>query len=173
MAATMESDPQVFTTSNAMGRDRVEKENGKYAFFMESATIEFITERYCNLTQVGNLLDSKGYGVATRKGQWGGEGWRGNPVSSLGSKIRAPLSEAILKLQETGVLQQLKDRWWKHKGGGQCTSKPSTPLTELGLRNLGGVFVVLLVGSIFALLLGLCEFLVKTRMSSLDSVSVT
>lgn len=48
-------------------------------------------------------------------------------------------------------------------------SPPSAPLTELTLRNLGGVFVVLLVGSFFAVLLGCCEFLLKTRMSTLDS----
>ena len=51
---------------------------------------------------------------------------------NLGSKLRSPLSEAILKLQETGVLQQLKDRWWKQKGGGQCIAKPAPALIELG-----------------------------------------
>lgn len=54
-------------SNNANGRNMVESSNGKYAFFMESATIEYITERYCNLTQVGGLLDNKGYGVATKK----------------------------------------------------------------------------------------------------------
>lgn len=58
---------EVFVLSNAQGRDMVEKANGKYAYFMESASIEYITERFCNLTQVGGLLDNKGYGVATKK----------------------------------------------------------------------------------------------------------
>lgn len=155
MARFMERHPEVLMSSNAMGRENVEKQNGKYAFFMESATIEYITERYCNLTQVGGLLDSKGYGMATRKG----------------AKIRASLSEVILKLQETGVLQQLKDRWWKQKGGGQCVAAPSTPLTELGLKNLGGVFVVLVVGSFLSLMLCTIEFLIRTRLSTLDSVN--
>lgn len=35
---------------------------------MESASIEYIVERQCNLTQIGGLLDNKGYGIATRKG---------------------------------------------------------------------------------------------------------
>lgn len=153
MANFMEQNADVMVSSNAMGRKKVEKENGKYAFFMESATIEYITERYCNLTQVGGLLDSKGYGMATRKG----------------SKLRAQLSEVILKLQETGVLQKLKDRWWKQKGGGQCIVTPST-LTELGLKNLGGVFVVLVVGSIFSLILCLIELLIYTRLSTRKSV---
>lgn len=40
------------------------KEKGGYAFLMESTQIEYFTRRNCNLTQVGGLLDSKGYGVA-------------------------------------------------------------------------------------------------------------
>lgn len=40
---------------------------GKYAFLMESSAIEYITERRCELTQVGGLLDSKNYGIAMTK----------------------------------------------------------------------------------------------------------
>lgn len=38
-----------------------------YAFLMESASIEFLVERNCNLTQIGSLLDNKGYGIVTVK----------------------------------------------------------------------------------------------------------
>ena len=31
---------------------------------MESTTVEYIVERQCDLTQIGGLLDSKGYGIA-------------------------------------------------------------------------------------------------------------
>ena len=31
---------------------------------MESTTVEYTIERNCKLTQIGGLLDSKGYGVA-------------------------------------------------------------------------------------------------------------
>ena len=31
---------------------------------MESTTVEYTIERNCKLTQVGGLLDSKGYGIA-------------------------------------------------------------------------------------------------------------
>lgn len=44
---------------------RVKDEN--YAFLMESTSIEYITERECDVTQVGGLLDDKGYGIAMRK----------------------------------------------------------------------------------------------------------
>lgn len=61
----MRDNPQYMTNSNQDGVDRVENTN--YAFLMESTTIEYITERRCTLTQVGPLLDEKGYGIAMRK----------------------------------------------------------------------------------------------------------
>lgn len=61
----MKSRPNVFMASNEAGKKRVLK--GNYAYLMESASIEYIVERNCNLTQIGGLLDTKGYGIATRK----------------------------------------------------------------------------------------------------------
>lgn len=55
--------PSVFAKSNDEGRDRVLRDKN-YAFFMESSTIEYLVERYCELNQVGGLLDNKGYGIA-------------------------------------------------------------------------------------------------------------
>jgi hypothetical protein len=46
----------------------LEDSKGLYAFLMESSTIEFFTERKCDLTQVGGMIDSKGYGIAMRPG---------------------------------------------------------------------------------------------------------
>lgn len=34
---------------------------------MESSSIEYMIERNCEVTQVGGLLDDKGYGIAMRK----------------------------------------------------------------------------------------------------------
>ncbi|XP_064550385.1 glutamate receptor ionotropic, kainate 2 isoform X4 [Drosophila montana] len=100
----MKDNPQYMTNSNQEGVDRVE--NSNYAFLMESTTIEYITERRCTLTQVGALLDEKGYGIAMRK-NW---------------PYRDVLSQAILELQEQGVLTKMKTKWWKEKrGGGACS----------------------------------------------------
>lgn len=64
----MSSNPNVFMANNDGGVNRVMA--GDYAYLMESASIEYIIERNCNLTQIGSLLDSKGYGIATRKGKF-------------------------------------------------------------------------------------------------------
>ena len=84
----MESNtPNTFVNSYEDGVERVL--NGSYAFLCESTMLDYLIQRNCNLTQIGGLLDSKGYGIATPKG----------------SKWRDKISQAILYLQEKGVIQ--------------------------------------------------------------------
>lgn len=65
MWATMETaGDSVQNKDNSEGVARVKKENGNYAFLMESVPMEYQTNRECTLQQVGELLDSKGYGIA-------------------------------------------------------------------------------------------------------------
>jgi hypothetical protein len=64
------------------------------------------------------------------------------------------------------MLHTLKDRWWKQKrGGGACSddSKKGSAVNELSLANVGGVFVVLLGGLAFSILMALCEFMWRAR----------
>jgi hypothetical protein len=58
--------PSVFTKSNIEGVERVRQ--GGYAYIMESLTLEYNLEKYCDLMQVGGHLDSKGYGLALPSG---------------------------------------------------------------------------------------------------------
>lgn len=61
----MDNAAECLTDSNDEGKDKVLK--GDYAYFMESSTIEYLSERECDLDQVNGLLDQKGYGIAMRK----------------------------------------------------------------------------------------------------------
>ena len=45
--------------SNAEGIEKVEKMDGKYAYMMESSSIQYIIERNCKVTQIGGNLDNK------------------------------------------------------------------------------------------------------------------
>uniref|UniRef100_A0A1I8PDV3 Ionotropic glutamate receptor C-terminal domain-containing protein n=2 Tax=Stomoxys calcitrans TaxID=35570 RepID=A0A1I8PDV3_STOCA len=138
----MQSHPEYMTSTNAEGVNRVENEN--YAFLMESTTIEYITERRCSLTQVGSLLDEKGYGIAMRK-NW---------------PYRDILSQAVLELQEQGILTKMKTKWWKEKrGGGACADKKADGAEELGMPNVGGVYVVLFIGCVTATCYGILEWI--------------
>lgn len=58
---SIEKSEKVYTLDNEEGVSRVLK--GGFAYLMESTTLDFFTNQYCNLTQIGNLLDRKGYGM--------------------------------------------------------------------------------------------------------------
>ncbi|XP_076658014.1 glutamate receptor ionotropic, kainate 2 [Halictus rubicundus] len=147
-AIMTEAKPSVFTKSNDEGVERVRKKND-YAFLMESTTIEYKMERDCNLVKVGGLIDNKGYGIALPRN----------------SPHRTPINGAILKLQETGVLQDLKKKWWVEQGGGQCVDgdKEKANSNELGISNVGGVFLVLLFGCCGSFVIAIFEFLWNVR----------
>lgn len=61
----MSKHPEQLTNNNEEGLNRAK--NSNYAFLMESSSIEYIVQRNCDVTQVGGLLDDKGYGIAMRK----------------------------------------------------------------------------------------------------------
>jgi ionotropic glutamate receptor len=58
----------VMVKDNNLGVVKAETKN--YAFFMETTSIEYETQRRCSLTSVGNSLDEKGYGIAMRKSKY-------------------------------------------------------------------------------------------------------
>lgn len=149
-------DQKTYVTSTEEGRKRVEA--GNFAFFMESTSIEYITERNCNLTQIGSPLDSKNYGIATRKN------------ATYKRPYRVLLSQAILQLQENGMLHMLKNRWWKEKHGvGSCgDDNKGGGVTELSLANVGGVFVVLVGGMAVATILAVVESCVSMPRRKFD-----
>ncbi|XP_066598289.1 glutamate receptor ionotropic, kainate 2 isoform X8 [Prorops nasuta] len=134
--------PSVFVKTYEEGVKRVLE--GDYAFLMESTMLDYAVQRDCNLTQIGGLLDSKGYGIATPKG----------------SPWRDKISLAILELQEKGVIQILYDKWWKNTGDvcNRDEKSKESKANALGVENIGGVFVVLLCGLVLAILVAILEF---------------
>ncbi|KAG5856220.1 hypothetical protein ANANG_G00005730 [Anguilla anguilla] len=134
--------PSVFVKSTEEGIARVL--NSKYAFLLESTMNEYHRRLNCNLTQIGGLLDTKGYGI-------------GMP---LGSPFRDEITLAILQLQENNRLEILKRRWWE---GGQCPKEEDHRAKGLGMENIGGIFVVLICGLIIAVFVAIMEFVWSTR----------
>ncbi|KPM09535.1 kainate-selective ionotropic glutamate receptor-like protein 3 [Sarcoptes scabiei] len=145
MYNTMEANPEVYINKITDAIERVRK--GGYAYLAESSTIEYLIQRRCDLIQIGNWLDNKGYGIAT-------------PPDS---PYRTPISNAITVLQDRGILYQLKKRWWVEKGGGLCTEDAIvTSASELDIQNVGGVFLVLAMGVAFGVFSGFIEFIWKS-----------
>ncbi|XP_046667622.1 glutamate receptor ionotropic, kainate 1-like isoform X1 [Homalodisca vitripennis] len=142
--------PSVFVSTYEEGIRRVLE--GNYAFLMESTMLDYIVQRDCNLTQIGGLLDTKGYGIAT----------------PMGSPWRDKISLAILELQEKGEIQMLYNKWWKNPGD-TCTRTEKgkeSKANALGVSNIGGVFVVLLCGLAIAVIVAIFEFCYNSKRST-------
>ena len=115
--------PSVYTSGNAAGIDRVRKEDGLYAFFMEAAAIEYhiqvnlteactdfqiLPQRKCDLRQLGGLLDSKGYAIAMPKN----------------SPYSATISQGVIRLIEKVSEQFLgQKKIWKFPGSDERSEK--------------------------------------------------
>ncbi|XP_016097985.1 glutamate receptor ionotropic, kainate 1-like [Sinocyclocheilus grahami] len=125
-----------------------------YALLMESTSIEYISQRNCNLTQIGGLIDSKGYGVGT----------------PIGSPYRDKVTIAILQLQEEGKLHMMKEKWWRGNG---CPEEDSKEASALGVENIGGIFIVLAAGLVLSVFVAIGEFIYKSRRNlDIEEVSV-
>lgn len=134
--------PNAFVQKYEDGIKRVLEDD--YAFLMESTMLDYAVQRDCNLTQIGGLLDSKGYGIATPKG----------------SPWRDKISLAILEMQEKGVISLLYDKWWKNTGDvcNRDDKSKESKANALGVENIGGVFVVLICGLALAIVVAILEF---------------
>uniref|UniRef100_A0A673WDX8 Glutamate receptor n=1 Tax=Salmo trutta TaxID=8032 RepID=A0A673WDX8_SALTR len=119
-----------------------------YAFLMESTTIEFVTQRNCNLTQIGGLIDSKAYGVGT----------------PMGSPYRDKITIAILQLQEEGKLHMMKEKWWR--GNGCPEDEKNKEASALGVQNIGGIFIVLAAGLVLSVFVAVGEFIYKSKQNA-------
>uniref|UniRef100_A0A0F8BJC3 Glutamate receptor 2 n=1 Tax=Larimichthys crocea TaxID=215358 RepID=A0A0F8BJC3_LARCR len=143
------AEPSVFVKKTSEGVLRVRKSKGKYAYLLESTMNEYIEQRKpCDTMKVGGNLDSKGYGIATPKG----------------SPLREPVNLAVLKLNEQGTLDKMKNKWWYDKG--ECGFKDSTnkeKTSALSLSNVAGVFYILVGGLGLAMMVALVEFCYKSR----------
>ncbi|KAJ8912942.1 hypothetical protein NQ315_017273 [Exocentrus adspersus] len=149
--------PSVFVQNNKDGVKKVQAPKENYAFLMESTQIEYEIETKCDLKQVGNWLDTKTYGIAM----------------PMNSPYRSAINKAILKLQETGKLNELKNIWWKERRNEPSCDKKAegednADGAELALANVGGVFFVLGVGIGIAFVLAIAEFLWNVKSVSVE-----
>ncbi|KAL5960897.1 Glutamate receptor ionotropic kainate 2 [Taenia solium] len=121
---------------------------GGYAYILESTMNEYFTQRNCDLIQIGDNLDSKGYGIGFPQG----------------SKYRDAFTEVILQLQASQRLEQIRHHWWRYYNiTTPCSEKvtKSKDTSSLGVEQIGGCFVMILIGLGASVLISLQEFLYK------------
>ncbi|KAL0117231.1 hypothetical protein PUN28_010224 [Cardiocondyla obscurior] len=123
-----------------------------YAFLMESASLEYEVERNCEVHQVNGWLDEKGYGIALKKN----------------SPFLHDMNTAVLQLLQSGAISDIKKKWWTQKrGGGKCTQNTGTSGAQaLDLKNVGGMFVVLIIGTALSCVYTIIELLLAVAQTS-------
>lgn len=69
MHQVMMENPEFLAPNNDEGLKRVLewKPDRKYAYLMESSTLEYFTERNCSVARVGDLIDERAYAIGMRK----------------------------------------------------------------------------------------------------------
>ncbi|RUS87243.1 hypothetical protein EGW08_004995, partial [Elysia chlorotica] len=143
MGEYMLAHPEVLVQTNEEGIKRVRDSKGKYAFLAESALVDYVNNRKpCETTSVGGKLNNKGFGVATKQN----------------SPLRQSINVAVLKLKEEGTLHTLHQTWWIRKGQCGGTSGNKKGKLSLTLSNVAGIFYILIVGLVLAIILGVTEF---------------
>ncbi|KAH9520044.1 Ionotropic receptor 25a [Bulinus truncatus] len=109
-------------------------EDGDFAFISDATTNKYQSLINCNVFEVGEEFSRKPYALALQEG----------------SPLKVDLNNAILKLINNRTLEELKTKWWK-KDAKECP-KDEDESDGISIRNIGGVFLVIVIGSALSLI---------------------
>lgn len=126
----MSSKPSALVKNNEEGIQRTL--TADYALLMESTTIEYITQRNCNLTQIGGLIDSKGYGIGTPMGKHAGHRERCAVQGEDPEPLQTPLTCAQ---PPPPGLSQWNLGWWCCLSQEQRDGDTTLPWSALAWSN--------------------------------------
>ncbi|XP_050463521.1 ionotropic receptor 25a [Cataglyphis hispanica] len=108
--------------------------NNEFAFIGDASTIKYLILTNCDLIQVGEEFSRKPYAIAVQQG----------------SPLKDQFNNAILILLNKRRLEKLKDRWWKHNPAQKNCDLENDQSDGISIHNIGGVFLVIFVGIVFA-----------------------
>ncbi|XP_008946741.1 PREDICTED: probable glutamate receptor [Merops nubicus] len=114
-----------------------------YAFIGESISQDLAAARHCNLIRAPEVIGARGFGIATAQA----------------SPWTKKLSIAVLKLQESGDLEYLRNKWWESS----CPPRGREGWSPLQPQALGGLFLTLAVGLALGVIVALVELSNKSR----------
>lgn len=80
----------------------------------------------------------------------------------IDSPYRTHINTAVSKLNEEGTVRRLKAIWWKKRN---CDERGKED--ALDMDNVGGVFMVLMLGIVIAIFFGFMEFMWNVKKTSI------
>ncbi|XP_018303765.1 ionotropic receptor 25a isoform X1 [Mycetomoellerius zeteki] len=110
--------------------------NNEFAFIEDASTIKYLVMTNCDLTQIGEEFSRKPYAIAVQQG----------------SPLKDQFNNAILILLNKRKLEKMKNEWWKNNPIRKNCDLKNDQSDGISIHNIGGVFLVIFVGIIFACL---------------------
>ncbi|KAK9293469.1 hypothetical protein QLX08_011592 [Tetragonisca angustula] len=144
----------------AVQRVRRLKTNNEFAYIGDSTIIKYLTMTNCDLVQVGEDFSRKPYAIAVQQG----------------SPLKDAFNNAILTLLNKRKLEKLKDKWWKKNPERKDCDAENSQSDGISIQNIGGVFVVIFLGIIFACFTLAFEYWYyryRTKITKIDRNSIT
>ncbi|XP_055341715.1 ionotropic receptor 25a-like [Paramacrobiotus metropolitanus] len=108
-------------------------EKDGFALIGDTAILQYKANLDCNLTIVGEEFSRKPYALAVQEG----------------SPLRDQLSGVILKLLNQRELELMKEEWWQTRNQKSCQNNEDEN-AGISIENIGGVFILVLVGTVLA-----------------------
>ncbi|EGT56359.1 hypothetical protein CAEBREN_14810 [Caenorhabditis brenneri] len=99
------------------------------AFIWDSTRLEFEAARHCELRTRGSLFGRSAYGIGLQKN----------------SPWTPHITSAILRMSESGVMENL-DQKWIDRGGPNCVVEAHKSPARLGLVNMKDIFILVSSG---------------------------
>jgi hypothetical protein len=123
---------------------------GNFAFLMEETTNDYINSRQpCDTMRVGEAINDRGYGIAT----------------PLQSPLNYYLNLAVLHLQETGEIEQLRQKWWVDNAECKVSKRELVKPKEgqLYTGSICGLFAIVIVLLLAAIVIAVIELVLKSK----------
>jgi ionotropic glutamate receptor len=124
-----------------------------FALIADATDVRYQDLITCDLQMVGDEFSRKPYALAVQQG----------------SPLKDQLNDAILRLLNQRKLEGMKERWWNANENRRNCEKEDEDTGGISIHNIGGVFIVIFVGIVLALITLAAEYYYYKFMASKPS----
>ncbi|KAK9884540.1 hypothetical protein WA026_007381 [Henosepilachna vigintioctopunctata] len=101
-----------------------------FAFIADATDVKYQELISCDLVAVGDEFSRKPYALAVQQG----------------SPLKNRLNGVILDLMNRRKLESLRKKWWENNPERMECPDPENPSEGISMRNIGGVFILIIIG---------------------------
>lgn len=132
---------------------------GNFVLFVDNVEADYYAARDCNLEAKTVSINSQSYAFAF-------------PQSS---NYTSAVSDALLRLQEDGNLEQIARKWLEYENNCPAVgeAQPTPTEVKIGMESFGGPVLILILGLLVALVVAVMEVLVIRRNTKAYDVEET